>query len=95
MLQGRQFRSCQSYLRQRGNVLEMATGNPQSQTVEECCESLKDIERKQQQCGCEAIKHAMRQMQGGQSEEVYRKARMLPRTCGLRSQQCQFNVIFV
>lgn len=109
-LQGRQFRSCQSYLSQRGSSQyeeeekeEMGGGlemNPsqQQQYLRDCCEQLQNVE---QQCRCEAIQHAARQAQQQQgsgrqqsSEQVYQRARELPRQCNFR-QQCQFQVVFV
>ncbi|KAH6806120.1 hypothetical protein C2S51_030951 [Perilla frutescens var. frutescens] len=107
-VQSRRFRSCQRYLQQQqrngdemeDEVLEMAAGNPQQQYLQECCQQLKEMDR--QQCGCEAIKQAVRQAQQGgrsyqtgQSEQIYQRARELPRRCGLSEQQCHFNVVFV
>lgn len=108
-LQGRRFRSCQSYLSQRSGpynggeeeeeVLEMRTGNPrqQEQYLQECCQQLKGVD---EQCRCEAIKHAVRQLQQGGAEtqtgeQVYQRARELPRRCNFRPQQCQFHVVFL
>ncbi|KAL7137374.1 hypothetical protein ABFS83_10G087300 [Erythranthe nasuta] len=106
-IQGRRFQSCQRYLSQRGQyeeeeAIEMTTGNPQqqSQYLRDCCQQLQNVN---QQCRCEAIKQAVKeiQQQGGQyqtrqSEQVYQKARSLPRQCNFRSpQQCQFHVLFV
>ncbi|KAL8039727.1 hypothetical protein ABFX02_10G055000 [Erythranthe guttata] len=108
-IQGRRFQSCQRYLSQRGQyggdeeeVIEMTTGNPQqqSQYLRDCCQQLQNVN---QQCRCEAIKQAVKeiqqqggQYQTGQSEQVYQKARSLPRQCNFRSpQQCQFHVLFV
>ncbi|KAL7096617.1 hypothetical protein ACP275_10G090000 [Erythranthe tilingii] len=108
-IQGRRFQSCQRYLSQRSQyggdeeeVLEMTTGNPQQQSkyLKECCQQLENVN---QQCRCEAIKQAVKeiqqqggQFQTGQSEQVYQKARSLPQQCNFRSpQQCQFHVLFV
>ncbi|KAL8039724.1 hypothetical protein ABFX02_10G054700 [Erythranthe guttata] len=106
-IQGRRFQSCQRYLSQRGQIeeeeaIEMTTGNPQqqSQYLRDCCQQLQNVN---QQCRCEAIKQAVKeiqqqggQYQTGQSEQVYQKARSLPRQCNFRSpQQCQFHVLFV
>ncbi|KAL0338635.1 UNVERIFIED_CONTAM: 2S albumin [Sesamum angustifolium] len=106
-LQGRQFRSCQMYLSQGRSpyggddaVLEMSTGNQQSeQSLRECCQQLRNVDER---CRCEAIRHAVRQQQQeggsyqeGQSQQVYQRARDLPRRCNMRPQQCQFRVIFV
>ncbi|XP_047975174.1 2S seed storage albumin protein-like [Salvia hispanica] len=115
-LQGREFRSCQRYFSQRSSspyeeeveeeVLEMSTGRQtrhRQPQLNECCEQLRAMDR--QQCGCEAIKHAVQkaqqQQQGGrsryqtESEQIYQKARSLPRMCGLREQQCQFRFVLV
>ncbi|KAL6548123.1 hypothetical protein OROHE_009185 [Orobanche hederae] len=106
-LQGRQFRSCQRYLMQRSgsyteedeDVLEMmSTGNPGQQSLQECCQQLKNVN---EQCRCEAIKRAVQQTQQkegqpstGQSQ-VYQKAMELPRMCNMRPQKCQIRVVFV
>ncbi|KAG6437242.1 hypothetical protein SASPL_102154 [Salvia splendens] len=88
-------------------VLEMSTGRQtrhRQPHLNECCEQLREMDR--HQCGCEAIKHAVQQaqQQGGrsryqtgqsESEQIYQKARSLPRMCGLREQQCQFRVVLV
>ncbi|KAH6806119.1 hypothetical protein C2S51_030950 [Perilla frutescens var. frutescens] len=105
-VQGREFRACQRFLKQRSGPYnaeedeEEVTGNPQQQYLQECCQQLKEMDR--QQCGCEAIKQAMRQAQQGgrsyqtgQSEQIYQRARELPRRCGLSQQQCRFSVVFV
>ncbi|XP_047979736.1 2S seed storage albumin protein-like [Salvia hispanica] len=98
-VQGRQFQSCQSYLKQR-SYLEMDSGSSKQEYVEECCEQLRDMDR--YQCGCEAIKHAVQKAQQGgssyqtgQSEKIYQRARALPRLCRLSEQQCSFNLVFV
>ncbi|KAI3471819.1 hypothetical protein Pfo_028472 [Paulownia fortunei] len=113
-LQGRRFRSCQRYLSQRSGpyngeeeeeeILEMSTGNPgqqeqQQQYLRECCQQLKDVN---EECRCEAIKHAVRQLQqeGGrgqteQSQQVYQRASSLPRKCNMRPQQCQIRAVFM
>ncbi|KAL2250781.1 2S albumin [Sesamum indicum] len=106
-LQGRQFRSCQRYLSQgrspyggeEDEVLEMSTGNQQSeQSLRDCCQQLRNVDER---CRCEAIRQAVRQQQQeggyqeGQSQQVYQRARDLPRRCNMRPQQCQFRVIFV
>ncbi|KAK6139967.1 hypothetical protein DH2020_026280 [Rehmannia glutinosa] len=100
-LQGRQFRSCQRYLSQRSpyneedEVLEMSTGNPgQQMHLSQCCQQLKNVN---EQCRCEAIRHAVRQLQqGGQEEmgqsQVYQRATELPRKCNMRPQQCQIRL---
>lgn len=103
-VQGRQFRACQSYLQQRSRSSPYVEedpeieANPQRESVEECCEQLREMDRNQ--CGCEAIKQAVRQAQQGgrsyqtgQSEQMYQKARQLPRMCRLREQQCSFNLV--
>ncbi|KAL1545705.1 2S seed storage protein-like [Salvia divinorum] len=98
-VQGREFRACQSFLKQR-SYLEMDSGSKQ-EYVEQCCEQLRDMD--QYQCGCEAIKQAVQkaQQQGGssyqtgQSEKIYERARALPRLCRLSDQQCHFNLVFV
>lgn len=96
-VQGREFQSCQSFLKQR-SYLEMDSGS--SEQVEECCEQLRDMDR--YQCGCEAIKRAAQKAQQGgssrqtgQSEKIYERARALPRLCRLSEQQCSFNLVFV
>ncbi|KAG6433922.1 hypothetical protein SASPL_105541 [Salvia splendens] len=98
-VQGREFRSCQSFLKQR-SYLEMDSGRSKQEYVEECCEQLRDMDR--YQCGCEAIKHAVQKAQQGgssyqtgQSEKIYERARALPRLCRLSEQQCSFNLVFV
>ncbi|KAH6837163.1 hypothetical protein C2S53_018261 [Perilla frutescens var. hirtella] len=110
-VQGRQFRACQRYLQQRSSGPynagdeeedEEVAGNPQQQYLQECCQQLKEMDR--QQCGCEAIRHAVREAQHGQggrsyhtgqSEQIYQRARALPRRCRLTHQQCRFSVVFV
>ncbi|XP_057777909.1 2S seed storage albumin protein-like [Salvia miltiorrhiza] len=105
-VQGREFQECQSYLKQRSRpYLEMemeAESNPQQQEeyAEQCCEQLREMDR--YQCGCEAIRHAVQkaQQQGGRSyqagtEQIYERARALPRLCNLREQQCRFNLVFL
>lgn len=71
----------------------------------ECCQSLKEMES--QGCECEAIKQAVKRVQdqqqqrgqgqqmGQESQQMYDKAKRLPRTCNLRTQQCQFQVVFL
>ncbi|GFP96531.1 hypothetical protein PHJA_001797200 [Phtheirospermum japonicum] len=103
-LQGRRFRSCQRYLSQRGRPYteeEEVIENPgqQQQQLQECCQQLRNVN---EQCRCEAIKHAVRQLQQqegqqqtGQSQQVYQRATDLPRKCNMRPQQCQIRVVFV
>ncbi|KAL3631932.1 hypothetical protein CASFOL_024916 [Castilleja foliolosa] len=106
-LQGRQFRSCQRYLSHRSSneVLEMSTENPgqRQQRLQECCDQLRNVN---EQCRCEAIRHAVRQLQQqqqegqgqqqtGQSQKVYTRATELPSRCNIRPQQCQIRVVFV
>ncbi|XP_047983947.1 2S seed storage albumin protein-like [Salvia hispanica] len=68
--------------------------------LQACCQELKQMDR--QQCGCEAIRQAVSQVQQstrryqtGQSEQVYQQARALPRRCGLGEHQCHFRLLFV
>ncbi|KAL3628286.1 hypothetical protein CASFOL_027332 [Castilleja foliolosa] len=103
-LQGRQFRSCQRYLSQRSSspyTEEEVIENPgQQQQLQQCCDQLRNVN---EQCRCEAIKHAVRQLQQqqegqqqtGQSGQVYQRATELPRKCNMRPQQCQIRVVFV
>ncbi|KAL1545702.1 2S albumin seed storage protein-like [Salvia divinorum] len=104
----RYFSQRSSPYEEEEEVLEMSTGRQTQHRqpyLNECCEQLRDMDR--YQCGCEAIKHAVQQaqqQQGGrsryqtgqsESEQIYQKARSLPRMCGLREQQCQFRVVLV
>ncbi|KAG8376720.1 hypothetical protein BUALT_Bualt09G0093200 [Buddleja alternifolia] len=111
-VQGRQFQSCQRYLTSRRSgggqeveLLEMTTDNPRQQEEEQqhlrqCCQQLRNVD---QQCRCEAIRHAVRQTQQGggsyqgeQMQQVYQKARSLPQRCNMRSpRQCEIRAIFV
>ncbi|XP_057777913.1 2S seed storage albumin protein-like [Salvia miltiorrhiza] len=106
----RYFSQRSSPYEEEEEVLEMSTDREQrsrrhSPQLQECCEQLREMDR--YQCGCEAIKHAVQQAQQQQrgsrryqtgqseSEQIYQKARSLPRMCGLREQQCQFRVVLV
>ncbi|EYU35490.1 hypothetical protein ABFS82_10G053500 [Erythranthe guttata] len=109
-VQGRLYLSCQRYLSQRSQyggdeeeVVEMTTtGNPKerSQDLRSCCQQLHYVK---QQCRCEAIKLAAEevqqeggQWQTGELQQVYERARYLPRQCNFRSpQQCQFRDLFL
>ncbi|KAL8516937.1 hypothetical protein ACS0TY_015258 [Phlomoides rotata] len=102
MVQGRQFQECQQYLRhgsQSQEGIEMrGVSRDEEQVKEECCRSLKNLEN--QGCECEGIQQAAMKAQqqmgrGQQSEQVYQRAQQLPQTCNLKTQKCQFNVIFV
>ncbi|KAL8516940.1 hypothetical protein ACS0TY_015260 [Phlomoides rotata] len=104
MVQGRQFQECQQYLRhgsQSQEGIEMRGVYPirdEEQVKEECCRSLKNLEN--QGCECEGIQQAAMKAQqqmgrGQQSEQVYQRAQQLPQTCNLKTQKCQFNVIFM
>lgn len=98
-VQGQEFQSCQRYLRQGRN--------PQQQEYQEqCCQELKEMDR--YQCGCEALRQAVQKAQQGgtsypgqgeghqsQGQQIYERARQLPRVCNLREQQCRFNLVFV
>ncbi|XP_042009277.1 2S albumin seed storage protein-like [Salvia splendens] len=82
-VQGRRFQSCQRFLQQR-NEFEALLDSYQQPALQACCQELKQMDR--QQCGCEAIRQAVRQaqqstrrFQTGQSEQVYQQARALPR----------------
>ncbi|GER29062.1 2S albumin [Striga asiatica] len=103
-IQGRQFRSCQRYLSQRSKynsddeaMIEMNPGQQGQESLRECCQQLHNVN---EQCRCEAIRHAVRQLQQqegqqmGQSQ-VYQKATELPRRCNMRPQQCQIRVVFL
>ncbi|KAL1564999.1 2S seed storage albumin protein-like [Salvia divinorum] len=100
-VQGRKFHSCQRFLQQRTNEDEDEEVEDSYQpSLQACCQELKQMDR--QQCGCEAIRQAVKQTQQstrryqtGQSEQVYQKARALPRRCALREQQCHFRLLFV
>ncbi|XP_047979738.1 2S seed storage albumin protein-like [Salvia hispanica] len=106
-VQGRRFNSCQRFLQQRSTPYsnededeEVLDSYQPSSSLQACCRELKQMDR--QQCGCEAIRQAVKQAQQstrryqtGQSEQVYQQARALPRRCGLREQQCRFRLLFV
>ncbi|KAL1534511.1 2S seed storage albumin protein-like [Salvia divinorum] len=99
-VQGRRFHSCQRFLRQRNEFEGEEALDSYQPALQACCQELKQMDR--QQCGCEAIRQAVRQAQQstrryqtGQSEQVYQQARALPRRCGLREQQCRFRLLFV
>ncbi|XP_057777912.1 2S seed storage albumin protein-like [Salvia miltiorrhiza] len=99
-VQSRRFHSCQRFLQQRYANEEEEDANFEQGSLQACCQELKQMDR--QQCGCEAIRHAVRQAQQstgryqtGQSEHVYQRARSLPRRCGLREQQCRFRLVVV
>ncbi|XP_073042172.1 2S seed storage albumin protein-like [Primulina eburnea] len=109
-LQGRRFRSCQRYLQQGreggryddSEDEDLPTLNPgeQSESLRQCCNDLRNVN---EQCRCEAIRQAVREQQqeggGYQGEgfqQVYERARNLPRRCHLdRPQQCQLSGVFV
>ncbi|CAA0837839.1 2S seed storage protein 3 [Striga hermonthica] len=104
-IQGRQFRSCQRYLSQRSGsysddeaMIEMNPGQQGQESLRECCQQLQNVN---EQCRCEAIRHAVRQLQQkegqqmSQSQQVYQKATELPRRCNMKPQQCQIRVVFV
>ncbi|KAL1545703.1 2S seed storage albumin protein-like [Salvia divinorum] len=99
-VQGRQFHSCQRFLQQRStpytNEDEEVLASYQP-SLQACCQELKQMDR--QQCGCEAIRQAVKQAQQStrryQTGQVYQQARALPRRCGLREQQCHFRLLFV
>ncbi|GFQ06842.1 hypothetical protein PHJA_002828200 [Phtheirospermum japonicum] len=99
-LKGRYFRSCQRYLSQKSGSYsddEEVIENPgqQQHHLEECCQQLKNVN---EQCRCEAIKSAMKQMQqqmGQTTPQVYERATEIPRMCHMRPQQCQIRVVFV
>ncbi|KAH6767954.1 hypothetical protein C2S51_013290 [Perilla frutescens var. frutescens] len=98
-VQGREFRECQRLLQQRRSGAYNAEEDKE-EYLQECCQQLKEMDR--QQCGCEAIRQAVRaaqqggrSYQTGQSEQIYQRARDLPRRCGLSEQQCRFQVVFL
>ncbi|XP_042009269.1 2S albumin seed storage protein-like [Salvia splendens] len=98
-VQGRRFQSCQRFLQQR-NEFEALLDSYQRPALQACCQELKQMDS--QECGCEAIRQAVRQaqqstrrFQTSQSEQVYQQVRALPRRCGLREQQCHFRRLFV
>ncbi|XP_073047260.1 2S seed storage albumin protein-like [Primulina eburnea] len=109
-VQGRQFRSCQRYFQQGreggrfdsvdGELLLALNRGKQSGSLKECCNELRNVN---EECRCEAIRQVVKeQQQGGpgyqgeEIQEVYERARELPRRCQFtRPQQCQLNAVFV
>ncbi|KAL3642685.1 hypothetical protein CASFOL_013500 [Castilleja foliolosa] len=99
-LQGRQFGSCQRYLSQRRSAYPEEEEVIERQQLQQCCDQLRNVN---DQCRCEAIKRALRQLQqqegqqqtGQQSQQIYSMATNLPNRCNMRPRQCRIRVVFV
>nr|AEK64771.1 preproalbumin PawS2 [Parthenium hysterophorus] len=85
-----QLNHCEMHLTSFEYKLRMAVENPKQQHISLCCNQLQQV---QEQCQCEAIEEVvehvrmqLQQRQGGQqkTEQMLRKARMLPNQCNLR-----------
>ncbi|KAL3503450.1 hypothetical protein ACH5RR_037899 [Cinchona calisaya] len=99
--QQQQLRHCQQYLSQTSPFeLDMyPQQGQQQQQLKQCCQALQNFD---EQCRCEAVKHAVRQLQqqgggwqGEQMQQVMQKARTLPRMCNMEPQECQIRAVFV
>ncbi|KAL3525867.1 hypothetical protein ACH5RR_014239 [Cinchona calisaya] len=100
--QYQQLRHCQQYLSPgrhfETEIMMINQEQPQQQQhLQQCCQALWNVE---QQCQCEAVKEAVRQLQqqqgswegqGQQMQQVIQKARYLPQQCNLGFQQCQIS----